>query len=664
MSSTPPRRVEVEPVETTVKFSNGHTRSQTESLKPRRRFPPELVEITTKYSRRLAPEPVGTTERSSRRLAPQPVETTVKSCCNKDTQQLTGNTGRRFKPEPIETIASSSRKQEGDRPRIVEQSSSKLKEEEQKREPRRFAPQLIETAKRSRKAGDTNPAILPSDKTEAIPGDSTQSLKKTRIQPAPAPPENTPIAPTTQNPLFLEIERGCSPLLRRRLSSRSSTRSHHSFRVPELDPIESSESDGSNPPSPSTSPSVTSDHSYMYKEATRMRESVDDRVSGYLLELAARAAEKQLREQAMAAFPNDEHHEPVDHFIDRDQSESEQDIKRRRESSYTEVNWELVAMQRHREKREQQQASEKEKKKKREAQINKPWGNAAAFFDASSNNNIVGGWQKDGELDQMRKGARPPMLGGDIRFPRCPSPEPARFDPTQGSHALKSAMCYLTEQSQQAENGEGLWCGQDKPSKGPSLWSNAGSRPPSRNGLWGGCCVNSGLTPPRGPTGILTPKVENDNPLDTPHSTPALAQLPPTPPASNPDIASIDEKLATELTIEEEFGDDFVTQVYNYLSLGYPSIACTFDEELARISRIEVSELRQDDHLATSRGYIRLGEDGNLKGVGITEETCVRWRALRVYIHEWARQQPRMVAGGDTTAQAIGTAARRGSWAF
>jgi hypothetical protein len=138
--------------------------------------------------------------------------------------------------------------------------------------------------------------------------------------------------------------------------------------------------------------------------------------------------------------------------------------------------------------------------------------------------------------------------------------------------------------------------------------------------------------------------------------------MPPTPPPSNVDFAGIDEKLANEAAIEEDFGDDFVTQVYNYLSLGYPSIAHMFDDELSKISSIPVTELRQDDHLATSRGYIRLGGDGNLADAAITEETCMRWRALRVYVREWAKQQPTMVA--DTTVGGVGIAVRKGSWAI
>ena len=138
-----------------------------------------------------------------------------------------------------------------------------------------------------------------------------------------------------------------------------------------------------------------------------------------------------------------------------------------------------------------------------------------------------------------------------------------------------------------------------------------------------------------------------------------MSLFPPTPPASQADFACIDEKLAIEITIEEEFGDDFVTQVYNYLSLGYPAIARNFDEELSRISHIPVAELRQDDHLATSRGYIRLGEDGNLVDSDITEESCARWKALRVYVQEWGRQRPNMKEGS-----AAGITVRKGSWAL
>jgi hypothetical protein len=124
----------------------------------------------------------------------------------------------------------------------------------------------------------------------------------------------------------------------------------------------------------------------------------------------------------------------------------------------------------------------------------------------------------------------------------------------------------------------------------------------------------------------------------------------------------LDEKLEVQQKIEDEFSDEFITQVYNYLSLGYPSIARGYDEELAKITRTPVSDLREDDKLESSRGYIRFGEDGNSQGEGIKEDMCSRWKALKAYIHEWAKQQPGMQQPDNRYG--FGVAVRRGSWAW
>lgn len=660
-SAAPPRRFKVEPIETTVSSSKDKAPAeQPERPKPRR-FAPQPIETTTSSSksrRRFAPEPVETTKRSNRRFAPEPIETTTRSSRQKfakDWEEQTSPTGK-FKANPMEAVGISNGQFKG-----------ALKPPTKK-----FRPQLIETAQRHRKAGDDMPTLLPSDKTEATP-DSAISARKARILGIPpTPPTNTPTFDITQNPLFLEIQRNASPCRRRSYFSCS----QHSFRVPDLDPIESSESEASAPPSPTESPPYTSDHSFMYKEATRRRESVDDSSAGYLLELAAKAAEKQLREQALAAFPNSDFHEPVAHYVDHDTEGSEPSVteakqqQQQRESSFTQVNWDLVAMREYREK----QITDKEKQKPKEyiKPAFSPFGNPAGFLDAATAKKFANE-RKDPELERQRKEARPPMLGQDIKFPRCESPEPSRFDPTQGCDAVRTAMCYLSEQSKAAsEKGESLWCGKGngrQTSTTPSLWSNANSRASSTTGLWGGFCVNGGDKSPRGPTGLLTPHNEKPNPM-SPCPTPSTSLLPPTPPASssgitfeNTGFSGIDEKLAVEQSIEEEFGDNFVTQVYNYLSLGYPSMARPFDEELSKISHIPISELRQDDHLASSRGYIRLGKDGNLKDTEITEETCMRWRALRIYIQEWARQHPNM-SEDEFMVGGRGTAVRKGSWAL
>lgn len=146
-----------------------------------------------------------------------------------------------------------------------------------------------------------------------------------------------------------------------------------------------------------------------------------------------------------------------------------------------------------------------------------------------------------------------------------------------------------------------------------------------------------------------------------------LQNLPPSPPASTSGIAcSFEGRLESpEIPdIEEptdDFSDRFITQVYNYLSLGYPAVARDYDEELSKISRVSVSELRADDSLATgARGYIRLGEEELCEGV--TEDMCARWRALKSYILEWGKQQPNM-SSKPRHVEGLWGAARKGSWA-
>jgi hypothetical protein len=414
----------------------------------------------------------------------------------------------------------------------------------------------------------------------------------------------------------------------------------------------------------------------MWQHATRQRESVDASSRGYLLELAAKAADRQLREQADAAFPNSDRHVRVDHYIGHEHEESltsrssrgEQGLRR-----YDSVNWELKD---HRKHAEYLEANKERERAAREAR--RKWNkeyeeNCGPWRNPFKNNIGHKPHKENAEMARMRKQARPPMLGNDIDFPRCSSPEPARFDVTQGTYNERTAMCYLTEHSGPGPCGEGLWA--IKAKKTPmvaTIQSPVESRAPSptgssTGGLWGGCCKGKAggeLSPPRGPTGLLTPMVVDDvNPFDAFDTSKLLQQLPPSPPPSNSGMASLDDRLEIEANIETEFNDEFITQVYNYLSLGYPSIARRYDEELGKITRTAVSDLRQDDELESSRGYIRFGEDGNSKEEGIREEQCVRWKALKAYIHEWARQQPGMQEPNNKHG-GFGVAVRRGSWAW
>ena len=536
----------------------------------------------------------------------------------------------------------------------------------------------METSKRSRKSGDSLPAVLQSDRADVLLESVDTDPPRSRVRPPRVPPQNTV---TIDPPSLQNVDRGHHSQIR---SSSHSSNRQHSFRVPELDPIESSGSEeDSNPPSLSTSPSTGSDHALSshpsneyYNHVTNLRESVDDRFSGYLLQLAARAAETQLREQAMAAFPNSDFHEPVDHYVDKDDEDSDQGLDDRvatweahdeyidRRETAGKVNWELQEMRRYQEKLELQRAKEPKAEREDSKRPSRgPWWNPVATMRALNDFQ-----QKDSELKQMRDAASPPMLGGDIRFPRCRSPDPARFDVTQGLDATRHAMCYLTEQSQAGQDENGLWAGAKKKAKrsGSSARSKDRSQP---GGLWGGCChadAEDKAEVAQAPLGIMTPTSEADASFDRMSRTPAYK---PTPSASNlaasgEAVANLDARLAAEQAIEEEFSDSFVTQVYNYLSLGYPSLARPFDFELSKISKIDMAELRQDDKLANNRGYILLGEEGQVtgKGEGLREEHCARWRALRRYIREWARQQPRM--NNDSPLGQWGIGPRRGSWAF
>jgi hypothetical protein len=685
MASATPRRFKVEPIETTVRSSKSQPVAEsTESSTSMPRFTPELLEATKKTNRKFSPQPLETTARTNCKAPVEPAEDPASvPNSTSDSLHTAQMSNRSPAPEPIATSPKSSREKFAEEwgqppsprsPRAPVSGTTSFLNRRTKpilrRPPGRFSPQLIETAQRSRKANDVAPTLMPSDKTDATP-DVISSRTARILGITPTVPMNTPTKDVSQNPLFLEIQQAHAtcPLSRRRSYFEIS---QHSFRVPELDTIDSSESEASAPPSPTISSWTTSDHSFMYKEATRRRESVDDRSSGYLLELAAKAAEKQLREQAMAAFPNSDIHEHVAHYVDRDTDDTESnagDVKENKNTSFTEVNWELEDMQKYQdkqraEKEKQNPADRPDRSLLQRKPAHNPFGKSPRPLDAETVKKLADD-RTYSEMERMRESARPPMLGKEIKFPRCASPEPSRFDPTQGCDAVRTAMCYLSEQTRAAsEKGESLWCGQGngrQTSTTPSLWSTANSRASSTHGLWGGMCVNAGDKSPRGPTGILTPMHGIATPL-SPCPTPAMSLLPPTPPASTTDFSGIDEKLAIEQTITEDFSDDFVTQVYNYLSLGYPSMARPFDTELSKISMIPIYELRQDDHLAGARGYIRLGKGGNLTDTVITEETCVRWRALRIYIQEWARQHPNM-AEEEFPVGGRGATVRKGSWA-
>ncbi|KAL2117320.1 hypothetical protein VTJ04DRAFT_9488 [Mycothermus thermophilus] len=323
--------------------------------------------------------------------------------------------------------------------------------------------------------------------------------------------------------------------------------------------------------------------------------------------------------------------------------------------------------------------------------------------------------ERDMSLERARQEHRrrlrqsPPLLGEDLVFRRCPSPKQTKLQPTH------------------------LW---DVASGGMAEDQNRD--PTGQHGLWRGYCYTADkkeqLAPIERPAMIMTPE-PSDSTID-PFSE-AFAKLSTAPAApseeeseaSSPssrasthsvpvpgnhshsaavpehrtrshapkglhmlqNMQSLDERLKKEKEAAEleekiaaEFDDHFVTQVYNYLSLGYPATARLYDEELSKISRISVAELEAEDDAIMealwgekngeepngtnganggndkkprARGHIMLDRE---EKDGVREEDrCSRWKALKRYIHEWARQHPDLNA---ISPLAWGMQDRRGSW--
>lgn len=714
------------PFETTTKSNRAKSPSK-EDDKPKR-FTPQVVETSQKSSKdhdkpkKFTPQVVETSHKSSKggdkpkRFTPQVVETSSKSSKDKNV----GKQHARFAPQPFETTHSSNRGSGMDVDGSVNPHSS---ENSGKKVVRKFSPELINTAQRSRRSTvvendntDGNVDVNSADfKTES--GHLLHAREHRRHitgSKTPTGEDDAGRLPQTSRWIPPDQRRPVSPLdgTRRTTPSCLLPERQHSFRCPDLDTIESSESERSAASSRASSPGqgspiTASDSSFTeyYKHATRIRESVDENFAHYLLQLEAKKAQQRLREQALAAFPNSDFHEPVQHYVNNeDDSDGMDEIedrpvtwegfdedeilerfgRNRRDS--TKTPWEQLEMQRHAEKAEQERRSNQATA--RPGSQSSPWWSAGAGHH----------YEQDNEMRSMRDRARPPMLGRDLKFPRCPSPEPARFDVTQGPVALRNQILSTSQSTETQRISEGgLWQAPKKDSKkdsSPKSSASPNSKISGTGGLWGGFCVGSneqtplasgGLAPPSNQTGLMTPRAETpSNPFDQSFALPAVPAhviaahtiktpgTPPTPPRSvkDMDMNSLDSILhqtnSVNEQIEAEFPDSFITQVYNYLSLGYPSLARPFDAELSKISRVPISELREDDTKAkaTPRGYIRLGPDfEGGGGEGMAEDTCARWKALRVYVHEWARQEKNGMqseASGGNWA----TVARRGSWAF
>ncbi|KAK5307553.1 hypothetical protein LTR99_000525 [Exophiala xenobiotica] len=657
--------------------------------------------------RRFTPEPVESSTRSPRRkFAPEPIETSTRSSKDKEEPQeeAASRPRRKFATEPVETSTRSSKSKESD-----------AADENQTPRPRRkFAPEPIETTKTTRRRRDT----VDSDDADSEPLPSGDSLASSRASSGPRkwqpelletakgsyrrvyPSKETALRRPPPSPSLSEeetVDEGASvgesrfsaAALARKQSGQSR---QHSFQVPDLPMIESTTEESE---SPSLSDCTSSIDTDTRKDDDQSSEK--DNYTEYVLRLARETVtEAELQEAAMAAYINERPHEPVDHFAfaqddDEDgplpvpmfQSESGADARTFRRSSADELDLELEGMRKHHEHLERT-------KKDVEAETAGPSRFSAAAVAARQakeakvpqKSKKPRPLDEDSEFSRMRAAASPPMLGDDLVFPFTISPKMTRCDPDQPprprnaesdddeSRDVGSPHLWISDTKIKNDGSEGLWMGMCQ----AGMWQPRSQRDGLRSGI---------QTPAPG-----TPATERFNPFEvampvrgslTPGrgaQTPGrrrpvsgISFLPLTPPRSQDGdefTNTIDKKLQLEKQIEEEFPPRVITQIYNYLSLGYPSLAHMFDEELSKISRIPLEELRKDDYQADAKGYVGAPEGDGCNESQLIGGRCKRWEALKVYVHEWARQSPNFVDERPAAALGAdedwGARARKGSW--
>ncbi|EXJ88412.1 hypothetical protein A1O1_05342 [Capronia coronata CBS 617.96] len=660
--STTPRRFAPEPIETSSHSS-------------RRRSPPQPIETSTRHSKDRDNPPDDAPSKPRRKFAPEPMETSTRISKDKtspgEQETQTARPRRKFLPEPIETTTR--RRRNTDIDNAEEELSKSADSSASSRAssgPRKFSPELLETAKGSYRR--VHPST--SDPKESLPP---------RRPASPRPSQEVQVDQATG----LEESPFSAAAIARR---RTEVVRQHSFVVPDLPMIESTtEEDSSETPSLSESPSSVSTVSRQDTGRPPIQSSYTD----YVLQLASETvSESELQEQAMAAYINERPHEPVDHFaIDADdddpplavpkfQGEQGVDAQTFRRSSVADLHLELQSMQKHHE----QLDSAKKDRNADDTPVPSRFSAAALAsrqaVEAKQLNKAkkARAAEEDSELARMMAAAAPPMLGGSLVFPFTITPKMTRCDP---------------DQPPRPRNIESHDESTDPVT--PRLWtSNKGPQNNADGGLWMGMCqagtwqpvnhaadgLRSGIQTPA----ALSPVLERNNPFESmtpgrdkqtsgrqrPYS--GMNFLPLTPPqSSNGDdgfTTTIDKKLSLEKQIDEEFPPRVITQIYNYLSLGYPSLAHMFDEELSKISRIPVEELRKDDNLVDAKGYV-----GAPEGDGAAESEvvgkCKRWEALRLYVREWARQSPHFMheSMGPVVVSANddwGSRARKGSWGF
>lgn len=479
---------------------------------------------------------------------------------------------------------------------------------------RKFTPLLVETARRSVRGGSS-----PHGTPECVLRARSESLR------GPNRVDNV----THQHGSSMTPESSFSyQSLQRRYQTR-----RHSFRVPDLPAIPSSCSEASDESERESSPPPSKRPIEIPTSDRARRESCDEEISSYLLSLAAQAAEQQLKEQALAAFPNEQVYQPVDHFAIDNEDEECPNVEGlpfpgqlrgldTRRNSAADLSSELACLQFY----------------KQKAGMKPPFavetdGSLLPRPGSLTDLGRAVSIETPDKPSQNGRRASPPMLGNDLIFPRSSSPETTMYESGNLFHMTRNFNTnpglWHASPHLDGNKGEGLWMGTCKKHRRveamqiPDNNSHESNPTPAARG-------STMITEPRGTTSLLAkPQLDMRNRI-------------------------MDEDSGSYPS------DEFVTQIYNYLSLGYPCVARYYDHELSKISGISVVELRENDISTDAKGFVFPEEQRIARNS--TSSSCKRWHALRLYIHKQSNQRP-CVPEEDGYHEKWGVRERRGSWA-
>ncbi|TPX13542.1 uncharacterized protein E0L32_006013 [Thyridium curvatum] len=630
-----------------------------------------------------------------RRFAPIPIETTFE-------RYRKGGPAAELTPEPSPRSPSPP-------PRFLEE------QEQPKKEKRRFAPQLIESTRRSRRLGDTGPATRPVDKTDITP--YTKHIyaprSKRRHSRIPSNGRRESCDDETAAQLFEQLARDRERLLQEQAlsafpNSRARAGGAEHFFVREGSEDESSTDSRGRTPMRGTRASRHSrrdsseedvgwavkemQEHHEHLEQARMstleldRMSIDSPPEEPLWTTHRRASGDVVRpigESLMPLIPK----EPLETIGEApsapfDPSEEPPPARPIGESLMPYIPSAPAG-----------QAASMPYIPASKLPPETGFRNHRAPFGAplsgfrGANRDLVA----DREYHKLRTRASPPMLGKDLVFRRCPSPKQTKMEPDHpfpdvagedthrdvtGQKGLWQGYCYSPEKKE--------WLARiERPAMIATPLPQAHGAGDPFAAAFGTAPVAMSEEPSPKATGCMSAGHNLGSSSANPEHRTRHGEAKGLHMLMGLDERLRKEKAAADLEekIAAEFTDAFVTQVYNYLSLGYPAMARFYDDELSKIARMSVDDLESSDEsimdgIGGPKGHIMMvdgddddsggdsrdGASSTSSGSGGSsgdEKKCPRWRALKEYIFEWARQHPDL---DSISPLAWGVRERRGSW--